>query len=422
MYVMARLVLDSGMLVAVIPAVLILAVGQWASSRADPSEKSQAWILFWLVCALVLALPFAIFSKDFFSRAAGLFLLMLLPVFEGVLAVLLLNWRQVYKLWQDKKALVSLLFLGLILILASTALMNVYLTGLLTLPALAFALVWAGMRRLVSGWLTFVGLFLALFLVADALGLAGNHLVYSLDRLRMGYKIASGLGALLGLAVAAICLHRLIKDSSQVERGGRVFYLALATLLFLSVAAVTFRHGVLVRATGRAAEDHLPFGAVAAGLIAGLVLVLNAGSRIRLASLGYLILVPIVIVFSFMGGLWIDFQSITEERAARIGQALERYHQENGEYPAGLGALTPDYLPIILGPLSGRGQVWCYQAAPQGYRLGYVFFQRYYEWGDGTPFYEPYYEIKIPRTGGSPPEGSWMCDEELQLYQLHGGL
>src|SRR4030067_1510326 len=95
MYVIARLVLDSGMVVAVIPAVLTRAVGQWASSKADPSEKSQAWILFWLFCALVLALPFAIFSKDFFSRAAGLFLLMLLPVFEGVLAVLLLNWRQI---------------------------------------------------------------------------------------------------------------------------------------------------------------------------------------------------------------------------------------------------------------------------------------------------------------------------------------
>jgi len=47
------------------------------------------------------------------------------------------------------------------------------------------------------------------------------------------------------------------------------------------------------------------------------------------------------------------------------GRAIENYHQERGSYLTQLGALTPDYLPIIFGPLTRRGQVWCYQASLQ---------------------------------------------------------
>ena len=45
----------------------------------------------------------------------------------------------------------------------------------------------------------------------------------------------------------------------------------------------------------------------------------------------------------------------------RIEGAVELYHQETGAYPASLADLTPGYMPFILGPLTGRGLVWCYQ-------------------------------------------------------------
>jgi hypothetical protein len=52
----------------------------------------------------------------------------------------------------------------------------------------------------------------------------------------------------------------------------------------------------------------------------------------------------------------------------------------------------------------------------------YALFQRYYDWDDGTPFYEPYYAIQVPAAAGAPPAGAWMCDSELEKLKGHGGL
>ena len=101
---------------------------------------------------------------------------------------------------------------------------------------------------------------------------------------------------------------------------------------------------------------------------------------------------------------------------------IEQYKQDNGQYPPGLESLTPDYTAWILGPLTGRGQVWCYQSGADFYRLGYALFQRYYDWGDGTPFYEPYYAIEVPAAAGQPPPTDWMCTVELDKLKEHGGL
>ena len=188
------------------------------------------------------------------------------------------------------------------------------------------------------------------------------------------------------------------------------------------MGAVTLRHGVLVRATSRAAEDHLPFAVLAVGVIAGFLLTLTASGKLRRVGIAFTILIPVVIAFSYTIGLQLEPQAITAARAYRLGQAIEDYFGETGEYPTHLRDLTPSHLLFISGPLTGRGQVWCYQSGPGYYRLGYIFFQRYYEYPDDTPFWEPYYEIKVPHAAGQPPEGEWICDEELRLYKQHGGL
>ena len=157
-------------------------------------------------------------------------------------------------------------------------------------------------------------------------------------------------------------------------------------------------------------------------MIAGLLLALTASGIVRRAGIAFMILIPVVIAFSYSVGLQFEPQAITAARAGRLAWAIERYYQDTGAYPTNLRDLAPSHLPIISGPLTGRGQMWCYQSGPGYYRLGYIFFQRYYENTDDTPFWEPYYEIKVPYAAGQPPAGEWMCDEELQLYKQHGGL
>jgi hypothetical protein len=408
------------MLLAAIPSIIVFAAGQWYITRKG--DRARNWVLIWLVCAILLAMPFAIFSPRFFSSASGLVLLLVIPALIGLQALLLIHWRDVYLLWRDRPVLVSILVGALVLILASTALGDPRLTAVLVLPALAISVVWGVGTRLGMGGLAVSGVLIALILIIDVLGMLGNHFVYNLPWLRSAYILISGLVSLLAVFVAALCLKRYLDEAPDSEGRKSGLYLVLAVVLVLCVGAVTLRHGVLVRATSRAAEDHLPFAVIAAGVAAGLLLALTATGVLRRAGIAFMILVPAVLAISYIVGLQFDPQAITAARANRLGQAIENYFWETGEYPGDLGELTPSPLLFISGPLTGRGQVWCYQSGPGFYRLGYVFFQRYYEYPDGTPFFEPYYEIKVPYAAGQPPVGEWMCDEELQRYKQHGGL
>lgn len=419
---MPNLVVSSSMLLAAIPVVLVLALGRWVASKVNQVDQNHTWVLFLLGSATLMALPFAIFSENFFTHSAGLLLFLVLPALEGILALALINWRLVYQVWVEQKRLATLLLLALFLILALAALKNPNLLLLLVLPALIVALVWTLGSRLAQNGLVITAALLALFLFADALGILGSHYVYNLPWLLATYKFSSGLGAVLAVFAAALCLKRGLEVSFSGEQNRSGLYLPMSFLLILGVLAVTIRHGALVEATGRAAEDHLPFAVIAAALIAGLLLVLTTDGRLKVPGYVYMILVPATISLSFVLGLRVDFQAVTDQRATQIGQALERFSQDNGEYPDALSSLTPGYLPIILGPLTGRGQIWCYQSGPSYYQLGYVYFQRYYQYDDGTPFYEPYYTIKVPQTVGETPAGSWICDEELERFKLHGGL
>jgi len=410
------------MLLAAIPSILVFAAGQWYLTRKGYPDRVRNWVLIWLVCANLLAIPFALFSASFFTTAPGLVLFLVIPALIGLQVLLLVHRREVYFLWREQVILVSILVVMLVLILASTALGDPWLTALLILPTLVISIVWGFGTRLGIGSLGIIGVLIALILIVDALGMLGNHFVYTLPRLRPAYTIISGLGSLLAVIVAALCLKHYLEKPPKRESKKPVLYLILAVVLVLCVGAVTLRHGVLVRATSRAAEDHLPFAVIAAGVIAGLLLTLTVSGKLRRAGIAFMILIPVVIAFSYTIGLQLDPQAITVARANRLGQAIDDYFGKTGEYPTNLGDLTPSYMLFISGPLTGRGQVWCYESGSDFYRLGYIFFQRYYEYPDNTPFWEPYYEIKVPHAAGQLPKGEWICDEELRQYKQHGGL
>lgn len=384
--------------------------------------KSRRTILAWLAGAWLLAIPYAIFSSILLTSGIGLFLLLILPALEALLVLLLINWFSVAALWDSEKGLFSLLLAGLLLTLAATALGNIYVTLLLALPALLLALFWSVARRLGFGPLVVIGLVLVGFLLIDAAGLAGNHYIFSLARLRGAYKIASALAGLLAVALAGYCVFRALGQPSDGETRRPAGYVALAILLILSVALVNLRYAVLTKATGRAFEDHFPLGTFSAALVTGLVLLLSVKEKARGNALAFLVLAPAILVFGYSLGWRIEPRAITANRAAGIQRAIQRYYQDVGQYPDDLGALSPGYLPILLGPLTGRGQVWCYESGPGHYRLGYVVFERYHRYPDATPFTEPYYAIQVTGSAGSLPDGPWICDRELERYKEHGGL
>lgn len=382
--------------------------------------SKRRWILAALISAILIAIPYAIFSSILLTSWAALILL-LLPILEGLLVWLLLNWRSVYELWGAEKRLVSFLLIVLLLVLASTALGNIWITLLVTLPALSTALVWVACNRIGLGGLAAIGILLAVFLILDAIGLTGNHFIANNPGLRVAYAITSSLAVLLALVVAGVCVYRALVEP-PVGKRQQAGYLTLAGVLVLCVGAVALRSGLLTNATGKAMEDHFPLAAFMGGLTMGLVLILTLKGQARWGGVIFSIITSIVITASFLSGGMFDPGSITTARAMDIQQAIEEYQQDTGEYPPDLKALIPKYQLLLLGPLTGYGQAWCYQSGSDYYRLGYIFFERYHQYDDGTPFYEPYFEVKVPASAGQPPESGWICDSELERYRLRGGL
>lgn len=187
-------------------------------------------------------------------------------------------------------------------------------------------------------------------------------------------------------------------------------------ILLLMLAASEVRHGVLAKATGRAAEDHFPLALFSLAILTGVVY--RGFQRTRLNGLTFLLVVPVMIGFAYSLGWQFNPLAMTTARAQKIDNAIGRYNQATGVYPNQLADLSPRYLLWVPPPLTGRGQVWCYQSGSDYYRLGYVFYQRYYRPTYPTPFTE----IRVSGARGELPSGPWMCDLELEKHKSTLGL
>lgn len=223
--------------------------------------------------------------------------------------------------------------------------------------------------------------------------------------------------AVLAFILAALLLDKKIKAEAMEYWGRGRLLLIMAGLLILAVIAVIIRlHTVSTTTCHVVRFFSSPWieGMAAAALIAGMLVGVGSG-RSRGAGLNFIILVPALIA-GVTGEQILNIQR--SDRPERVTQAIELYRADHGAYPSSLASLTPTYLTFIPKPLTGRDQIWCYQGGPDYYRLGYVYYQRYYD----PTFPDPYAEIKIHAAAGQPPPGSWVCDRELERVELTGGL
>jgi hypothetical protein len=108
-------------------------------------------------------------------------------------------------------------------------------------------------------------------------------------------------------------------------------------------------------------------------LIATFLSINPLADKTRLVGPLYLLFAPAILFAVYACAKQVDFRQLTEERAARISQALETYHRKNGVYPANLGQLSPWYMLTIPSPVIINGAGWCYNGGDGYYRLGYVY-------------------------------------------------
>ncbi len=407
---------DFFMLLAIIPAVLVILAGLWITSWVNKGGQSRRWRLFLIVTAIIMLIPILVYARHFRTGREGLFLLLIFPALEGVLALILINWRSIYVLWQKEKSLLSVLLLALGLLVAGIAPGDPFLALAITILPIFLAVLWAvGQRLNTRGLLVALSVAVLGWLILEALGVSGSRLLITATWSRAVHTLTR----LVSLILAFIFIALLIYKSKWTEnRPQTLLHFVLAGLLVLGLNAIVMRSGILIKATARAAEDHLPFGEVLGAIVVGMVLTGAMQGRRRLAGLTFVILMPALIVGSYALGWQFDPQAITQTRADRLSQAIVHYHADIGVYPPSLADLTPNYLPFIVGPLTGRDQVWCYEGGQDYYRLGYVYYQRYY----GPTFPDPYYDINTHSFAGQLPHGSWICDDELRRVEITHGL
>ena len=405
-------------LIVIVPAGVILLIGGYYSGRALQANQTRLWVFVLLGATILLLVPIVLAAEQITTSMLGLVLFGLIPALEGLLALTLLQWRVIYAQWLQDKALISILLGVLLLLVIGTARGEQYYPIALLVPALILALAWTFLARFKLGLVIGLSTLTIIFQILVASGVIGGRPVFDPEALRVVYMLMIAAWSLLSLMLPAFLIYRgwTIRDTPE-KRQAFVCYV-LAALLVLGGAAIVFRNGVMINATARAVEDHLPFGEILVSVLVGMVLIVLLKGNGKIIGWVYLISVPVIIVVAYSAGWLVQPQAITEARAERIRQAVEAYQQQTGAYPSELGDLTPEYITFILGPLTGRSQVWCYQGDQSYYRLGYVFIQRYYQ----PTLFEPYYAIKIHSSAGEIPSGSWMCDQELEQAHMTGGL
>jgi len=139
------------------------------------------------------------------------------------------------------------------------------------------------------------------------------------------------------------------------------------------------------------------------GAAAGAVMGIKARNWLRSSGFLFALLIPLLMFGAFTYGWAVSYHALTEQRAARIEAALERFHARHGRYPVELKELAPRELLWIPSQVILQDEDWCYQGGQDFYRLG-AFWREYFS----TPL-----ELKIYASAGAPPETGWVCQDRL---------
>jgi hypothetical protein len=136
---------------------------------------------------------------------------------------------------------------------------------------------------------------------------------------------------------------------------------------------------------------------------AGVLMAFTLTGKLRIASLIFLIVVPVLLFQGFNLGWQISNLEITARRAARIQRAVERFHARQQAYPAALDDLIPRDLLWLPEPVILKGEGWCYQGGGDYYRLGAFY----------RDFFSSPLSVKVYAQAGSPPFAGWECAARL---------
>jgi hypothetical protein len=191
------------------------------------------------------------------------------------------------------------------------------------------------------------------------------------------------------------------------KKGWQIF---LAILLLLALAYVTFWESVWDQTSDGLGGIWLAFQASFAAVVCGGVLGIRAKSWHRSAGFAFALLVPIWLIGAFYTGWKVDYQALTQQRAARIAAAISNYQFREGHFPDSLHELVPKDLLWVPSQVILRQEDWCYQGVENAYVLG-VYWRHYFS----TPL-----EVKTYASSGCLVKSlEAACQSRLPALKQH---
>ncbi|NMC79425.1 MAG: hypothetical protein GYA59_08700 [Chloroflexi bacterium] len=406
-----NLILFGAYFFLVIPAIIVM-LGAWLVRDGEQETVTHTKLrLLAFAPVLALAILDVLLWANPYGRSisSSLPALGMMPVVVALLVLVVKNFSKIAGLWPTDDvflavlALASLILLGLLWVgEAQTFYAVVVLAAVSTLAW------WVGER---SGLLFLT----ILCLVCVGLVVFINGGVFSVPGLddwgewQTVLMIGTSILALLAILLGAALVYAGLRGEAPLnwkDLGGR---LGLAALLVGSSAYMVFWDGIWSAVRARAFEDHLPFTSFLLSLIAGVLLTASLRGWRRLAGPLYVVVVTAVATLALVWGWHVSAFTLTERRAVRLEQAVTRFQQENGHYPASLGELTPRYLLYLPPPVVTRQGGWCYQGGDDYFRLGYV---------SGTfTYFRADYRAQVYAQRGELPQEPWNCDRLVAQFE-----
>lgn len=403
-------------LVSVIPAALVV-LGNWLVRRAGPAESAAERSLVYLLITGAL-LPAAIWIPDLLDGpetgyTAQLAERLFAPAIITTLVLLVMHLSALPGLFARQRKLAIALVVALVLAQAANAFRPSALGYFLVPSALAIAILWWLART--SGWvLALLSLLalagVALFNTSSMVELYQYELPRWVSTVVSIIFIASpGVATALSAVFLSTGLTRLTRPLDEDPARGRAprwsafVRLALAALLLGAVLYTIIWASIWDNTSDGLGGLFLMYVAFPVAIAAGIFTGVRSKGWGKAAGFLFALLAPILISLSFQYGWSVSYKALTEQRAARIQRAVERYHQRNGTYPASLDDLTPRDMLWIPDPIIFRTKSWCYQGGADYYRLA-TFYREVW----GLPF-----SLRVYASAGVPPEGEWACEAEL---------
>jgi hypothetical protein len=413
---------STAMLLSVIPAALVvLAVA--IARNAGPQETADnryLLLLEFITLGILVFLTAFQFLPPSIQQPIFWVSSLFLPVIFGLVVLILVNLPKIRQLQKWERVLILLLSLVNAGIIAYYLLKDGYSTLLEAAPPVIVTLIVAWLiQGRPSRWVWLLpGMVVLLWWLYNS---GRSALLVNLPQpLLFTLGLAMALAPALTVATISVFVHTgigMLRFSylaadlgigvSKRARIEGILRLLMASILLALIVYSIYWTSIWDLTSDGLGGLMILYLAVIVAIACGMLMSLRAAGWGRLVGIAFAVIVGISVLAGFQAGWGVNFKTMTEQRAAQIAQALDRFHAREDRYPQNLTELFPRDLLYVPRPVMFQSEDWCYQGTANEYTLA-AFFHEYF----GMPV-----SLKVYASGGSTVGQPLPCQERLAEMQ-----